>query len=187
MIVYVLLGIFAVLLVLVLVVALRPAAFRYERSIDIGAAPDAVFAEVNDFQRWRAWSPWEGLDPDLKRSYSGPPTGRGAMYGWQSDNDKVGEGKMTIEESDEPKRISIKLEFIKPFAAVNTAAFDFTPNASGTRAVWTMTGENSFMLKAFTLFVNMDELIGKDFERGLAALKQVAETGKSSEGAVKVG
>lgn len=170
----ILFGLGALLLVFVLVVATRPGTFHLERSISIAAPPEKVYAQVEDFHAWRGWSPWEGLDPNLKRTYEGPTSGKDASYAWAG-NDKAGEGRMTIEKADKPKVLEVKLEFIKPFAATNTATFTFVQVAEGTKVTWAMDGKNGFLSKAFSLFVDMDKLVGGDFERGLAAMKTVAE------------
>ena len=170
----ILIGVAAVVVLFVLVVVTRPTAFHTERSIVIAAPPDAAFVQINDFHAWSAWSPWEKLDPQLKRSYDGPAAGAGSMYAWTG-NDKVGEGKMTIEKSDKPSSIVIKLEFIKPFAATNTATFTFARVPEGTKLTWAMDGNNNFVAKAASLFMDMDKMIGDDFERGLASIKTVAE------------
>lgn len=172
------LGIAAVGLVVVLliVIATRPATFHIERSVLIQAPPENAFMHVNDFHAWSAWSPYEKLDPKMERSYSGAPAGTGAAYGWKSESGNVGEGNMTIEKSDKPSQIVIRLEFTKPFAATNTATFSFVPGPQGTKATWAMDGNNSFMGKAASLVMNMDQLVGSDFERGLAALKTLAES-----------
>lgn len=175
----ILLGLVAVVALLVLVVATRPAAFRIERSTTIAAPPDVAFAQVNDFRAWKGWSPWEKLDPDLKRTYEGPSAGVGSIYSWKGNN-QVGEGRMTIQKSEKPALVVINLEFIQPFAATNTATFAFTPVAEGTQVVWTMDGKRNFMMKAFSLLMNMDKLIGGDFERGLAAMKSIAEGGTTA-------
>jgi uncharacterized protein YndB with AHSA1/START domain len=170
----ILIGVAVVIVIFAIVVATRPAAFRVERSVTIAAPPRAVFEQVNDFRAWTAWSPWEKIDPNLKRTYGGPPAGVGTTYAWVG-NKQVGEGRMTIEKSDAPSTITIKLEFLKPFAATNVATFTFTPTADGTRVTWAMDGRKNFMMKGFTLFMDMDQMVGGDFERGLAALKTVAE------------
>lgn len=161
--------------VFVIVVATRPAEFRVERSTTISAPPERAFSQVNDFRSWSGWSPWEKLDPNLTRSFSGPPSGTGASYAWVG-NENVGEGRMTIEKSTPPSEVVIKLEFLKPWEATNTTVFSFTPEGAGTRVTWAMTGENNFASKAFSLFMDMDQLVGADFERGLAAMKSIAET-----------
>ena len=169
----ILIGLAAVLLALVVVVSLQPATFHVERSLIMSAPPQAVAAQVNDFHAWRAWSPWEKLDPNLKRGFDGAPSGVGAKYAWAG-NKEVGEGRMTIEKS-EPTQIVIKLEFLKPFEATNTATFNFAKTAEGTKTTWAMDGKNNFVSKAFHLVMDMDKLIGADFERGLAAMKAQAE------------
>jgi hypothetical protein len=169
----ILLGVLALLVVLVIVIALQPAEFRIERSITMAAAPEAAHAQVNDFHQWGAWSPWDKMDPSMKRSYEGAPSGVGAKYAWAGNN-QVGEGRMTIEKS-EPSEIAIKLEFLKPFAATNTATFTFTKTPEGNKTTWAMDGHNNFVSKAFSLFMDMDKLVGSDFERGLAAMKTAAE------------
>lgn len=169
----ILIGIAVALALLVIVISLQPSTFHIERSINIAAPPEAAFAQVNDFHAWRAWSPWEKLDPGMQRTYEGAPTGVGAKYAWVGSKE-VGEGRMTIEKS-EPARIQIKLEFLKPFQATNTATFSFAKSAEGTQATWAMDGNNNFISKAFHLVMNMDKMIGPDFERGLASLKTAAE------------
>lgn len=156
-----------------IVISLQPATFHVERSIDIAAPPEAAFAQVNDFHAWHNWSPWEKLDPSMQRNFEGPAAGVGAKYAWVG-NKQVGEGRMTIEKS-EPSQIQIKLEFLKPFAATNTATFTFTKTDAGTKTTWAMDGNNNFMSKAFHLVMNMDKMIGPDFERGLSAMKAAAE------------
>jgi uncharacterized protein YndB with AHSA1/START domain len=170
----VLIGVAVVLVGFVLVVSTRPATFHVERSTTVSAPPDAVFAQVNDFHAWPNWSPWEKMDPGMKKTFSGAPSGQGSVYAWAG-NDKVGEGRMTIEKADKPSLLSIKLEFLKPFAATNTATFTFAPAAEGTKVTWAMDGNNNFMSKAFQLFMDMDKMIGKDFEQGLASMKAAAE------------
>jgi hypothetical protein len=114
------------------------------------------------------------MDPGMKKTFSGSPSGQGSVYAWTG-NDKVGEGRMTIEKSDKPSLVSIKLEFLKPFAATNTATFSFVPATEGTKVTWAMDGNNNFMSKAFQMFMDMDKMIGKDFEQGLASMKAAAE------------
>ena len=166
----------AVLVVaLVVVVATRPSAFRIVRSATITAPPPAAFELVNDLRAWRAWSPWEKRDPALQRTYEGAPAGQGAAYSWAGNNE-VGEGRMTITESRPDELVRIRLEFFKPFAATNEAVFTFEPRGEQTLVTWSMTGHNGFMAKAFCMFVDMDRMVGGDFEKGLAELKRVAES-----------
>jgi hypothetical protein len=166
----------ALIVVFLIVVALQPSDFKVERSATMRAPAPAAFAQVNDFQNWRAWSPWEKIDPALKRSYEGPKAGTGAVYAWEGNKD-VGEGRMTITESRPGELVRIKLEFFKPFAATSTAEFNFKPAGLDSTAVtWTMTGQNNFLSKAMCLFVNMDKMVGGMFEQGLAQMKSVVET-----------
>ena len=160
---------------LAVIVALQPSHYRVERSTTISAPAATVFAQVNDFHKWEAWSPWAKLDPAMRQNFEGASAGTGAVYTW-SGNSEVGEGRMTITDSHPNDSIKIKLEFIKPFAATNATDFTFTPQANQTNVKWTMSGDNNFMGKAFGLFMNMDKMVGTDFEKGLAQLKAVAET-----------
>jgi Polyketide cyclase / dehydrase and lipid transport len=147
--------------------------YEVTRSALIPAPPEDVFPLVNSFIEWTKWSPWENVDPELDRSYSGSDSGVGARYAW-SGNRKAGSGTMEIVESDFPRTIRVRLEFIKPFKAVNPTSFTFEPAGGGTRVTWRMTGENKGLAKIFGLFMNMDKFIGADFERGLAALSAAA-------------
>lgn len=163
----------ALVALLVVAISLRPATFHIERSVTIASPPDEVRALVNDLHAWRLWSPWEKLDPNLQRHYEGPPSGVGAKYGWRG-NGRVGQGSMTITQS-EPARTGLRLEFLKPMAATNTATFTFEPTDQGTRTTWAMDGTNDFFGKALQLVVDLDAALGADFERGLSALKASAE------------
>ena len=169
--------VFIVLLVVVFVciVALQPSHYRIERSANINAPASVVFAQVNDFHKWEAWSPWAKIDPAMKQTYEGASSGTGAIYTWAGNN-QVGEGRMTITESHPNDLIKIKLEFIKPWSATNATDFAFKPQGNQTAVTWTMNGDNNFMGKAFGLFMNMDKMVGGDFEKGLAQMKSVAET-----------
>jgi uncharacterized protein YndB with AHSA1/START domain len=169
------LGVLAVVAVLLLVIATRPAHFRIERSAQISAPPAVVFSLVNDFRQWPKWSPWEKVDPAMKKTFDGPATGQGASYAWAG-NSKAGEGRMTILESKPSEEVSIQLEFVKPFAATNRATFTMSPSAQGTEVHWIMEGDNGFAAKAFSLFMNMDKIVGKDFEEGLANLSSAARS-----------
>ena len=161
-------------IVIILVLAMRkPDTFRLERSTTIKAPPEKIFPLVNDFHSWMTWSPWEKLDPELKRSYGGAESGKGATYDWQGK--KAGTGRMEIIEANPSSKILIKLDFMKPFEAHNTAEFTFTPQGDGTRVDWAMYGPNIFMAKLMSTVINIDKLVGKDFEKGLAALKAAAE------------
>ena len=144
------------------------------RSAKISAPPEKVFPHVNDLQAWEAWSPWAKLDPNAKNSFEGAASGVGAAMSWDG-NKKVGAGRMTISESKPCELIRTRLEFIKPFKAINTAEFTFKPDGNQTTVTWSMSGKNNFFFKVFSLFVDCDKLVAKDFEKGLAAMKSVAE------------
>jgi hypothetical protein len=164
----------AVIAIVVVVVAARPAEFRVSRTATIAAAPPAVFAQVNDFHKWDAWNPWATLDPAMKQSYEGAPAGVGAVYTWAG-NSQVGEGRMTLTESRPSDLIRIKMEFLRPLAGTSTAEFTFRPEGDHTVVTWSMEGRNNFMAKAIHLVMNMDKMIGGQFEKGLAQMKAVAE------------
>ena len=155
-------------------IASRPSDFTITRTATMSAPPSTVFAQVDDFHKWTAWSPWENIDPALKREYSGPDGGTGAHYHWAG-NRSVGEGQMTIAESKPGELIRIKLEFLRPFKATNDTAFSFAPQGNGTLVTWTMKGKNNFMMKAMGLMMNMDKVLGGQFEQGLAAMKTASE------------
>ena len=148
--------------------------YTVERSASIDAPPASVYEQIVDFHRWMAWSPWEGMDPDQERTYSGADAGPGARYAW-SGNRKVGQGRMEITGASEPDRVDIDLVFEKPWKAHNTTAFAITPEGGGSRVVWSMTGKKTFGTKVMSLFTSMDKMLGKDFEKGLAQLKATAE------------
>jgi len=174
MFVKILIGIAILLLLFVIVVATRPAEYQVSRSAQISAPPSAVFAEVNDFHRWTAWNPWGKLDPAMKQSYGGAASGVGASYSWAG-NHQVGEGRMTIIESRPDERVKIQMEFLKPFAGNSVAEFNFKPAGEQTLLTWSMSGKNNFMAKAIGLFMNMDRMIGGQFEKGLADMKTTVE------------
>src|SRR5258708_1263894 len=152
--VYILSAVAVLLVVLIVVVAMQPADFRVTRSATISGPPAEVFAQVNDFHKWEAWSPWAKLDPAMKQTYEGAPAGTGAIYTWNG-NKNVGEGRMTITESRPSDLIRINLEFLKPFKATNTAEFTFKPDGSQTVVTWSMSGRHHFIMKAFGLFMSM--------------------------------
>ena len=159
------------------VVAMQPSEFKVERTATIAAPPANVFQHVDDLHKWDAWSPWAKLDPNAKATFDGEKEGQGAGFAWAG-NDEVGEGRMTITDSKPHEQILIRLEFIKPFAATNTTEFTFRPvegAADQTQVTWTMTGHNNFISKAFCMFMNMDKMVGGDFEKGLASMKAAAE------------
>ncbi len=155
--------------------ATLPDNFSVQRSVSIKAPPEKIFLLINDLHRWGSWSPWEKMDPEMKRTYSGAAAGKGAAYAWQG-NSKVGEGRMEIAEASPPSKITIKLDFIKPFESHNTAEFNLAPKGDSTNVTWTMYGPSHYIAKVMGVFVSMDKMIGNDFETGLANLKSVAET-----------
>ena len=159
---------------LLMLIVTRPATYHVERSTLIAAPADGAFAMVNNFHRWEAWSPWGKIDPRMTLTFSGPDSGKGAIYQWVGNKD-VGEGQMAILESVPNEKIEIQLDFIKPFASTSVATFAFTPAPAGTQVVWSMDGRQSFTTKAISLFMSMDQAVGKDFEKGLAQLKAQTE------------
>lgn len=163
---------------LIAVVATRPSTYRVERSTQVTAEPRFAYALIADYARWREWSPWEKLDPAMKKQIEGPVGAPGSKYSWQG-NDDVGTGSLTILEADAPKLVRHQLAFIEPWAGNATTAFVLAPEAGGTRVTWSMEGNNDFMGKAMCLVMDMDAMIGKDYEAGLAALKTVAEADAS--------
>jgi polyketide cyclase/dehydrase/lipid transport protein len=169
-----LLGLVALIALFLIAVATRPGAFRIERSAQINAPAAVVFAQVNDFKHWDGWSPWAKLDPNMTKTIAGAPQGVGATYAW-SGNNQVGEGRMTIIESKPNEKVGIKLEFLKPWQATNLATFLFDARGPATQVTWVMEGTNNFMGKAVAMFMDMDAVIGKEFEKGLAQMKTLAE------------
>lgn len=166
-----------VVLAIVAVLALavmKPDTFRLERKATIKAPPEKLFAILNDFRQWSQWSPWEKKDPAMKRNFGAVTAGKGATYGWEG-NKEVGQGSMEITDAAAPSRLTIALNFIKPFEASNTVNFVLTPGADGTEVAWSMAGQNNFMSKVMQVFVSMDKMVGPDFEAGLANLKAAAE------------
>jgi len=171
----ILLGLAVVVAAILVIAAFQPSTYRVERSITIATPPSVPFAQVNEFAKWQPWSPWEKMDPAMKRTFSGPATGVGAVYAWEG-NSEVGSGRMTILESRPAELIRIKLEFFKPMEGVSEAVFAFKPEADRTAVTWSMTGANNYVGKLFCMFMNMDKMIGGDFEKGLASLKAVSES-----------
>lgn len=154
-------------------VALQPAVGMVSRSVTIPAPPEAVFPHVNELKKWDAWSPWAKLDPNAKAVFEGPVTGVGSAMSW-SGNSEIGEGKMTIVESDPNKRVKYRIDFVKPFANTSDADFQFEPDGSGTKVTWTMTGERPFFARAMCILFQADKMVGEMFEKGLANLSGVS-------------
>ena len=153
--------------------AKKPSAFTLKRSARINTPPERILPHIVDFRKWLAWSPWEKLDPALKRTHSGAPSGKGAVYEWEG-NPKAGKGRMEITDAT-ANRVGITIQFIKPFEATNSVEFLLTPSGTGTDVTWSMSGDHAFMMKVMDIFVSLDKMVGKDFEQGLANLKAVAE------------
>jgi hypothetical protein len=165
----------AVLIAAVLIyAATRPDMFVVQRTTRIKAAPDKIYPFINDFHLWGQWSPWENKDPAMKRTFSGAQNGTGAVYAWEG-NKNVGSGRMEIVETSPSSRVTIKLDFIKPFEARNIAEFTFAPSADATQVKWAMRGPLPLFGKVMHLFINMDRMVGKDFDIGLANLKSISE------------
>jgi len=167
------LGILFILALILLMAAMKPNTFSITRSVTIAAPPEKIAPLIADFHQWRAWSPWENLDPAMQRTFSGAPAGKGAVYAWTGNKD-VGRGRMEILDAA-PARTAIKLDFIEPFASSNVTEFALAPVAAGTTVTWTMSGPMLFISKLMSVFVSMDAMIGKDFDKGLAQLKAAAE------------
>lgn len=152
----------------------RPDSFHVERQTTIKAVPEKIFALINDFHLWQTWSPWEKMDPTMKRTFSGAASGKGTAYAWEG-NDKVGAGSMEVTGSEPSSKVVIKLDFIKPFDGHNIAEFTLTPVGESTLVTWAMHGPSPFIAKVMGVFFSMDAMIGKDFEVGLANMKAAAE------------
>jgi len=175
MLVTILIVLAAAVAALLVFAATRPDTFTVQRSATIAAPAGRIFPHLDHFHRWPAWSPWEKLDPEMKRTFSGAESGVGAVYAWEG-NKKVGRGRMEILESDPPSRLRIQLDFVEPFESHSTTVFTLAPEGGGTQVNWAMHGNHNFATKVMCLFMNMDRMVGPDFERGLASLKAVAET-----------
>lgn len=170
----ILLGLLAVIAALALFIAMRPNDFRVARSATMSAPPAAVFAQVNDFHKWEAWSPWAKMDPNAKSTFEGPTSGEGAKFGWSGNSD-VGEGSMTIVESRPNDLIRIKLDFVRPFAGTNDVAFTFKPEGERTAVTWSMAGTNNFITKAVGLVMDCEKMVGDQYDKGLASMKAIVE------------
>ncbi len=164
-----------VLFVAVLIyAATQPDTFSVQRAVLVNAPSEKIFPLINDFHNWSAWSPWEKLDLTMKKTHSGAVNGKGAVYGWEGNN-KVGQGSMEITESTSPASVIIKLDFIKPYEGHNIAEFTLQTQGEATNVQWLMHGPSPYMTKIMGVFFDMDSMIGKDFEAGLANLKTLAE------------
>jgi hypothetical protein len=164
--------------VVLILAATKPNTLTVQRALSVKAAPESIFPLINDFRQWVTWSPYENKDPALKRSYSGAPSGKGAVYGWEG-NKNVGSGRMEILDASAPSKIVIKLDFFTPFEGHNTAEFTMLPQGDATNVttnvIWLMHGPSPFIGRIMQVFIDMDRMIGKDFEAGLANLKRLTE------------
>jgi uncharacterized protein YndB with AHSA1/START domain len=167
-------GIVILVIVVLGYAATRPGTFRVERTASISAPPEKVYELLSDFHNWPAWSPWEKMDPAMKKTHSGAASGTGAVYAWEG-NSKVGKGRMEITAATAPSSVVMRLDFLSPFEAHNTAEFTLRAHDESTEITWAMYGANNFMCKVMGLVCSMDKMVGKDFETGLASLKDLAE------------
>jgi uncharacterized protein YndB with AHSA1/START domain len=167
-------GLLAILAIILVMALMQPDSFSVKRSATIKAPPEKIVALVGDFRQWSSWSPWEHLDPKMQRTFAGAPNGTGAVYSWQG-NDDVGAGRMEIVELAAPSKVVIKLDFKKPIESHNTTDFTMLAQGADTTVTWHMTGPMPFLTKIVSVFMSMDAMIGRDFEKGLANLKAVAE------------
>lgn len=160
--------------VVLILAAMKPDSFQVQRSVAINAPPEKVYPLIADLRAWKAWSPWEKKDPAMKRGFSGSESGVGSRYAWDGDKN-VGRGSMEIVEATAPAKVGLKLDFITPFEAHNDVVFALQPQGQTTNVIWTMTGPTPFFAKIIHVFMNMDRMVGGDFEAGLAAMKAAAE------------
>lgn len=157
------------------VASTKPANFHYERTLSINAQPEKIFTLINDYHSWASWSPWEKLDPSMKKTFNGAASGVGSIYEWEG-NSEVGKGRMEITEANSPSNIKMRLDFLSPFEAHNTTEFSFAVKDGMTHVTWAMYGPNALVSKVMGLFCDMDQMIGKDFETGLNNIKKIVET-----------
>ena len=169
------LGVVVLLAAFLIYVASKPDTFHVQRAMRIKAPPEKIFALINDLHSWRAWSPYEKKDPAMKRTLGGATNGKGAVYEWEGNKD-VGKGRMEITGTSRPSKVVIALDFVRPFEAHNIVEFTLEPNGDSTHVTWAIHGPSPYMSKLMSTFINMDSMIGKDFEAGLANLKAVAES-----------
>ena len=169
-------GIVVVVLIagVLILAATKPDTFQIQRAASIKAPPEKVFALINDFNRWGAWSPWEKKDPAMKRTFGATTSGKGATYAWEGNKD-VGQGRMEIAESVPPSKVALNLDFVKPFEAHNLVEYTLEPKGDTTNVTWAMQGDTPYFAKIIHVFINMDKMVGKDFEAGLANHKAIAE------------
>ena len=164
----------AIIVIVLAFAATKPDSFAVQREITIKAPPEKIIGMISDFHQWAGWSPWEKLDPAMQRTFSGTADCKGAVYDWEGNSD-VGKGRMEITDVATSSKVDIKLDFLKPFEAHNTTEFKLVPEGDSTKVVWSMAGPSTYVTKLMSVFVSMDSMIGKDFEKGLANMKAVAE------------
>ena len=157
------------------VAAMQPADFSVERSATYDVPAQTIFEHVNDLHKWQEWSPWAKIDPSAMLTYDGPQAGVGAAMAWSSENREVGKGRMTITDSRINELIKLRLDFTEPMQATNTADFRFKSNGSQTTVTWSMSGQKNFLMKVIGLFMNCEQMVGDEFDKGLANLKSVAK------------
>jgi hypothetical protein len=167
-------GVVAILVIILGLAAMKPDTFTVKRVVSIKAPPEKIAALITDFHQWSSWSPWEHLDPAMKRTFTGAASGKGAVYEWEGNKD-VGKGRMEILDAASPIKTVIKLDFLQPFESHNTTEFTMLPQGETTTVSWDMSGPMPFISKIMSVFMSMDAMIGKDFEKGLSNLKTVAE------------
>lgn len=172
----ILIGLIATIGSFVALILLQPSEYRVTRTTIMSAPAPEIFAQIDDFHRWQAWSPWAKRDPAAKASFDGPASGKGAVFAW-SGNNEVGEGRMTLTESRPGELVKIKTDFVKPFVGTSYSDFTLKPEGGGTAVSWSMFGENDFIGKAMCLFISMDKVLGGEMDKGLASIKQLVEAG----------
>ncbi|MES2600410.1 MAG: SRPBCC family protein [Pseudomonadota bacterium] len=170
----ILIGLIATIGSFLALILLQPSEYSVSRTMMMSAAAPDIFAQIDDFHRWQAWSPWAKRDPKAKASFDGPASGKGAVFAW-SGNNEVGEGRMTLTESRPSESVRIKTDFVKPFVGTSYSDFSLNPEGGGTSVSWTMSGQNDFISKAICLFVSMDKVLGGEMEKGLASIKALVE------------
>lgn len=170
---YIALALVVLIAIILSLAATKPASFHVQRSTSMQSQPEKVLPLINDFHNWASWSPWEKLDPDMKKTFTGSPSGKGSVYAWDG-NSKVGAGRMEILDAT-PSSVTIQLDFLRPFPGHNVAEFTLAPQSGATQVTWAMHGPSPFLSKVMQVFVSMDTMIGKDFETGLANMKAIAE------------
>jgi len=170
----ILIGLIATIGSFLALILLQPSEYSVSRTMMMSAAAPDIFAQIDDFHRWQAWSPWAKRDPKAKASFDGPASGKGAVFAW-SGNNEVGEGRMTLTESRPSESVRIKTDFVKPFVGTSYSDFSLKSEGGGTSVSWTMSGQTDFIAKAICLFVSMDRVLGGEMEKGLASMKQLVE------------